>query len=602
MRVGDFVKTGMQLPRLLALKKHLAPRSPDVADCPARHAEAQAERLGNQVAILFEGRRVTWAELNARANRYAHALAELGVGRGQVVSMLMQNRVEFLALLLALNKLGAIAGLINTNLRGRPLSHCIRVTESSRCIVGEDLTGALDEVRSDLPLTERDTFLFVPDQGDSPAPEWALDLNRRSTGASHENLACTHDNKLGDTALYLFTSGTTGLPKAAIVSNRRYLYGATMAARGGLRCGPEDRLYICLPLYHGNGILIGCGAALVSGASIFLRRRFSASEFLAETHRHETNCLIYIGELCRYLMKTPEAPDDRHTPVTRILGNGLRPDIWMAFKRRFGIRRIAEFYAASEGNVAFANLLNKDCTVGFTTSPAAIVQYDVDADEMVRDNQGRCIPAASGETGLLLGGITSESVFEGYTDADATEQKIVRGAFADGDAWFNTGDLLRQVDVGFTLGYPHYQFVDRVGDTFRWKGENVATNEVGEILNGWPEVAVANVYGVALPGVDGRAGMAALTLSDGAGGLEIAGFSRYVRQQLPVYARPVFLRICAEADLTGTFKIRKADLRQQGYDPARTTDPLYVLKPGSEIYEPLESGFAEKITAGQAGW
>ena len=145
----------------------------------------------------------------------------------------------------------------------------------------------------------------------------------------------------------------------------------------------------------------------------------------------------------------------------------------------------------------------------------ALVEYDVDNDEIVRDAAGRCVLVKAGEPGLLLGKITEDTVFEGYTDPEATEKKIVRSALETDDAWFNSGDLMRTVDVGFTLGYPHYQFVDRVGDTFRWKSENVSTNEVGEIINGFDQIKFCNVYGVEIPGTDGRAGMAAVTLQDG---------------------------------------------------------------------------------------
>ena len=285
-----------------------------------------------------------------------------------------------------------------------------------------------------------------------------------------------------------------------------------------------------------------------------------------------------------------------------MIGNGLRPDIWLPFKERFGIKRITEFYGASEGNVAFANLLNKDRTIGMTASEVALVAYDVDADEIVRDGDGRCVRVKPGEPGLLLGQINEEAVFEGYTNAEATEKKILRNALADGDAWFNTGDLLREVDAGFTLGYPHYQFVDRVGDTFRWKSENVSTNEVGEIINGFDGIQFSNVYGVEVPGADGRAGMAALTLEPGVETLDTETFSRYVESELPAYARPVFLRVQSDIDVTGTFKMLKGNLKKEGYDLNQVTEPLYVMKPGTTAYERLDAAFAQKISAGQAGY
>ena len=601
MGLKDTLAVLVQLPGLLAMKKKLKPRPLEEKDCFALRVERNARRFGGRPAILFEGRTVTWAEFNALANRYAHCLKARGIARGDAVSLLMENRIEFLAAMTALNKLGAITGLVNTNLRERPLSHCIGATGSKACIFGEELTDALAGVKGELPLREGSDYLYVRDTGKA-APNWAVDLTAESEAASTENLPDARETKLGDRVAYLFTSGTTGLPKASIWSNRRFLASAGMSHQAGLKCTEKDRLYLCLPLYHGTGLIIGAGAAIASGASMFLRRRFSASSFLSEVREYRTNCLVYVGELCRYLANTPPRPDDRKNPLTTIIGNGLRPDVWMDFKRRFGIRRICEFYGASEGNVAFANLLNRDLTVGLTTSEIALVQYDTDADEIVRDAARRCIPVDAGQPGLLLGRITGEAVFEGYTSAQATEQKILRNALADGDAWFNTGDLLRVVDVGFTAGLPHYQFVDRVGDTFRWKSENVSTTEVGEIVNGHPQVQICNVYGVEIANTDGRAGMAALVLEHGAEALDLEDFSAYVNRELPAYARPVFLRLQAGLDVTGTFKMLKGDLKREGYDVETVTDPLYVMKPGRDRYEPLDADYAAQIRAGSAGF
>ncbi len=348
--------------------------------------------------------------------------------------------------------------------------------------------------------------------------------------------------------------------------------------------------------------MIGMGASFSSGAGVFLRRKFSASNFLAEAREHQTSCFIYIGELCRYLLNSPRKADDHQNPITRIMGNGLRPDIWMEFKERFGIERITEFYGSSEGNVAFANLLNKDKTIGTTTVTHTLVRYDIENDEIVRDDNGHCIEVDDGETGLLLGEISDEAVFEGYTDPEATEKKIVRNVLKDGDAWFNSGDLLRRVDVGFALGLPHYQFVDRVGDTFRWKSENVATNEVGEILNGFDQIRQSNVYGVEIPGADGRAGMAALTLEEGVKELDLDRFADFVKRELPSYARPIFLRIEQDIEVTGTFKMIKNKLQDEGYDPDKVSDPLFVMKPGSDRYEPLDKEFHQVIANGEAGY
>ena len=602
MGIRDIASTLVQVPGLLKLKKGMQPRPKSEKDCIARLVEDKAERLADRTAVVFEGASVTWAELNASANRYARTLESLGVARGDTVSVLMENRIEILTTVVALSKLGAIAGMINTNLREQPLIHCVTVTESKKCVFGGELTEAVQSVKSELHLTEGSDYLFVPDSDGTPAPNWARDLDAASAEEDSANLPQTGDVTLGETACYIFTSGTTGLPKAAVLSNRRFMMSAGLAASAGLQCTPEDRLYICLPLYHGTGLLIGVGASFSSGASMFIRRRFSASNFLREVREQRATCLIYIGELCRYLCNTDRQPDDHRNPLTRMMGNGLRPDVWMEFKERFGIKRISEFYGASEGNVAFANLLNKDRTIGMTSAKVALVAYDVDADEIVRDAEGRCSEVATGAPGLLLSEISAEAEFEGYTNAEATEKKIVRDVFEDGDAWFNSGDLLRTVDVGFTLGYPHYQFVDRVGDTFRWKSENVSTNEVGEIVNGFEQVEFCNVYGVEVPRADGRAGMAALRLREGVDELDLQGFAEYVSRELPSYARPVFLRVQREIEVTGTMKMVKGDLKRDGYDVGAVEDPLYVLPPGADSYRPLDADLYASIAAGEAGF
>ncbi|MDA7718624.1 long-chain-acyl-CoA synthetase [Pseudomonadales bacterium] len=602
MGIVDVVSVLSEMPTLLKLKKGMVPRPASVADCFGARVEANALKFGQRSAIVFEGQEVNWSEFNALANRYAHYLKSQGVQRGDTVSVIMENRIEFLALLVGVNKIGVTAGLINTNLTGKPLVHCITVTHSKKCIFGSEVSGALNEVKDELGLTEGEDYFEMPDGGLDATTNWAKNLAEGAAAASSENPEETSLITLGEVALYIFTSGTTGLPKAAVLSNRRYLTSADMAAMAGFKCTEQDRMYICLPLYHGTGLMVGAGAAMVSGASMFIRRKFSASNFLPEVREHGCTLLVYIGELCRYLSNTEAQAGDDKNPLRSMMGNGMRPDVWLGFKKRFGISRVAEFYGASEGNVAFANLMNRDCTVGMTSAEVALVEYDVDNDEIVRDAAGRCVPVKAGEPGLLLGKITEDTVFEGYTDPEATEKKIVRSALESDDAWFNSGDLMRTVDVGFTLGYPHYQFVDRVGDTFRWKSENVSTNEVGEIINGFDQIKFCNVYGVEIPGTDGRAGMAAVTLQDGAAELDVDAFSTFLRSELPAYAVPLFVRIQPDIDVTGTFKMVKGDLRKQAYDIRSFDDTVYALLPGSDRYAAFDLAMLEKIEAREAGF
>jgi citronellyl-CoA synthetase len=317
--------------------------------------------------------------------------------------------------------------------------------------------------------------------------------------------------------------------------------------------------------------------------------------------RHSITNFIYVGELCRYLLAQPPCPEERNNSLDRVFGNGLRPDIWMDFKERFGISRVCEFYGSSEGNIGFVNGLNKDRTMGICGANILLVEYDIDADEMVRDEHGKVVEVAVGEPGLLLGEIDDRYKFDGYTNDSASESKILRDLVKPGDAWFNTGDLICQVDVGFAMGLAHYQFVDRVGDTFRWRSENVSTNEVGEIINANRQVEMANVYGVDIPAADGKAGMVSLVLKDQET-FDAEEFSAYVTSNLPIYAQPVFVRIQREVATTGTFKLVKGDLRKQAYHMDRVSDQLYYLPPREQRYRVFDQGVYQSVIDGTAGY
>ena len=353
-------------------------------------------------------------------------------------------------------------------------------------------------------------------------------------------------------------------------------------------------------------MLPGFVSFIANGASIFLRRNFSASNFWREVQQYETNCFVYVGELCRYLADQPESEAEKNNPLMKMMGNGLRPDVWDKFRGRFGVQRICELYGASEGNISFFNLLNKDNTIGAALSPVALVQYDLESNTIVRDSKGRCLEVPLGEPGLLLGKITPESEFDGYTNPEATASKIIENALTDGDRWFNSGDLVRQVDVGFALGLKHFQFVDRTGDTFRWRAENVSTNEVAEVLNAHPQITMANVYGVEVPGVEGRAGMVAFQLKSGGeagAALDLNAFQTLVERELPGYAQPVFIRVLRNVTTTTTFKLQKIHLREEAYHPDKVNgDTIYVRKPRSASYELLDTAFYQLLMTGTSGY
>jgi citronellyl-CoA synthetase len=559
--------------------------------------ENNASQYPEEIALICEGETETWRGLNERANRVANALKADGVTKGDCLSVFMQNRIEFLVQVSAISKLGATAGLINTNLTRKQLVHCISLTNSKKCVFGEELTETLNEVREELSLEDGKDYLFVRDTGNQPTPNWAREINSHDDEYSGSNLADTQQVEVGSTALYIFTSGTTGLPKAARLSHRRLLASSGLSAGGLLRIKQTDRMYNCLPLYHATGLMMGVAAAFTVGASTVVRRKLSVSAFWEDIRKHNCTCFIYIGEFIRYLMSQPESSLDKENNIRAIVGNGLRPDIWHAFKNRFEIERIGEFYGASEGNAGFGNVFNKDCTVGLGTAPAVIVAYDVVNDEILRDDEGFCIKQPAGEPGLLMIEITSKSNFEGYTSSEATEKKIVSNALVEGDSYFNTGDLMKTVKVGFAWGQKHYQFVDRVGDTFRWKSENVSTNEVGEIINQHDDIIFSNVYGVEIPGTDGRAGMAAIVLREhlSPNDMDIDSISTHVSNNLPGYARPIFLRILQELPTTTTHKLQKNELREQAFHLEQVPDQLLVLRPGDSTYTKMDSDFYDQI-------
>jgi acyl-CoA synthetase (AMP-forming)/AMP-acid ligase II len=528
-------------------------------------------------------------------------LSSNGVKHGDKVVLFMENRPYYAISLLALNKIGAIGVLINTSLTGDPLIHCINSSNSVKCIVGAERAQPLQEVLEDINISNKDDFLWVEDTNEYALPEWAINLKANLDFDDNENLDQTNQVTAKDVACYIFTSGTTGVPKAAILPNAKLVAAATNITMAGYRINHEDCMYNCLPLYHSTGLMLGLCAAINVGAASFIKRKFSASSFWQEANEFNTTAFVYIGELCRYLINKDPSEAELNNPIVSMVGNGLRPDVWDTFKERFDIDRIIEIYGASEGNALFMNLFNKNKTIGMTSAEVALLEYDVAEDEILKNDEGFCKKITNHDPGLLIVEIGPNAVFNGYTDKEASEKKILRDVFKVGDAWFNTGDLIKTVDVGFAFGKEHYQFVDRVGDTFRWRSENVSTNEVGEILNGYKDVNMANVYGVKVPGCEGRAGMAAFSLEDFEG-FNWLEFSEYVENNLPKYARPIFIRIIQEMDTTGTFKLKKNELRDDAFNISKVEDKVFCLKPSSNIYELLDGNWLDKINSEEAGY
>jgi fatty-acyl-CoA synthase len=558
--------------------------------CVGDELERAADRFPSNPAVRFEGAELTYAALDAMANRFAHWALKQGLAKGDAVALYMTNRPEFIACWMGLAKVGVITGLINTNLTGQPLIHTLTVSGARHVVLSADLWEA---------------FAAVAGQLTTPMQPWVLDAGPEGgENLADALVACPADRpprppmKGGDVVMYVYTSGTTGAPKAAKMPHWRVI-GMMRAFVGGGRGVPQDRVYITLPLYHGTGGLCGVGFAITTGGCIILRRKFSASHFWEEARQEKATVFFYIGELCRYLLNQPAHPDENRHSLRLAVGNGMRPDVWERFQPRFQIPKILEFYGATEGNVSMMNFDGKIGAIGRIPGylkkrlNVRIVKFDVEAEQPVRGADGLCIEAAADETGEALGEIRLDEVrfrFEGYSgDPKQTEKKILRDVFAKGDAWFRTGDLMRQDREGY------FYFVDRIGDTFRWKGENVSTNEVGDVLGTFAGVAEANVYGVRVGSLDGRAGMAAVSLE---AEIDLGKLHAYVAENLPAYARPLFLRLQRGTDITGTFKYRKVDLVRSGYDPASTDDPIYFDHPDEGRYVPMTVELFERINSG----
>lgn len=552
--------------------------------------QAAVERFRTRPAMTFEGRTVTYGELDAMANRYAHWAKSLNLRRGQVVALFMPNRLEYFAVWYGLSKVGVVTALINNQLSGLPLAHCLNISGAAHAIVDADTSPVFEQAR---PLLDRPMQQWVlgPAQGDQRDLVQAL----KSCSQLPPDRSVREDMRAGDTALLIYTSGTTGLPKAARITHvRAQLYMRGFAGATGAE--KTDRIYVALPLYHATGGLCALGAALLNGGSVVLKRKFSASHFWGDVTNEGCTMFVYIGELCRYLANHPHDEDETRHKIRMAFGNGLRPDVWPVLKQRFRIPEILEFYGSTEGNVSMFNFDGKEGAIGRAPKwlrnrfNVRLIQFDVEAETVVRGTDGLCIECGPGQVGECIGqiGHDARSEFSGYQDKAASEKKVLTNVLEKGDAWFATGDLMKMDADGY------FYFVDRVGDTFRWKGENVSTGEVAGRLQAFPGVQEATVYGVAVKGAEGRAGMAAL-VTDGA--FDVKAFGEHVARELPLYAQPVFLRMLPAMDVTGTFKIRKVDLVADGYDPAKVKGAMFFHDP-KRGYVKLTKAVFERIDSG----
>jgi fatty-acyl-CoA synthase len=551
------------------------------------------ERFGDAPALISIDSQLSYRELAAACHRYARWGLARGLSRCDTVCLVMANCPDYMAIWLGLSAIGATVALINTNLRATLLAHSLNLVAPRHLIVDASLSEPVRAVR---PLLHPGVECWLSGAADAGLPR----LDEEVAKLSGEPLRASElaaPPALEDRALCIYTSGTTGLPKAANVSHYRLMQWSHWFA-GLIDVQPEDRMYDCLPMYHSVGGVVATGATLVGGGAVVLRERFSARNFWKDVVAERCTLFQYIGELCRYLLANPLQKEESQHTLRVACGNGLRAEVWGEFQQRFRIPQILEYYAATEGNFSLYNCEGRPGAIGRVPPflahrlPVAVVKFDPDAEAPVRDASGRCVRCAPKEAGEAIGQILDmhgSTRFEGYTDDAASSKKILRDVFAPGDAWYRTGDLMRQDEQGF------FYFVDRVGDTFRWKGENVSTAEVAGVIAGCPGVVDAAVYGVSVPGTDGRAGMAALVVGEG---FDLAGLRRALQERLPAYARPLFLRIVAAIELTGTFKLRKHELALEGYDPTRVRDIVYIDAGAHNEYVQLDDTLHGQLQAG----
>lgn len=554
--------------------------------------ETRAKQQPDKCFLRYEEVEYSYSEFNQWANQISHHYASLGIKSGDTVSLMMENRPETLVNVLAITKLGAVVSMINTTQRDDVLLHSFTVVEPKMIVIGEESVNAYESIRSRLPVSSTCKHFYMQDGTTNAAPEGYTDLNIAIKSNSKKNPKSTKLVQMKQSAYYIFTSGTTGLPKASILTHFRWVKAMGIFGLSAFRLRKDDNFYVCLPLYHNNALTVAWASIVGAGATMVLARKFSASRFWDDCRKYHVTACCYIGELCRYLLNQPAKDTDRNHSLRVMGGNGLRPDIWMEFRRRFGVHYIMELYGASECNIAFVNVLNLDMTAGYCPLSFEVVEYDIEKNTPVLDEKGFMVPVKKDEVGLLIGEVTTRSPYEGYTNKKANKGKVLDNVFKQGDSYFHSGDLVQK------QGYRHVAFVDRLGDTFRWKGENVATTEVEEVANQFKQITESVVYGVQVPNTDGRAGMAAITLNTALNNFDIQSFTDHIKAKLPSYAVPMFIRINQEVEITGTFKHKKVDLKEQGFDLSLVNEPMFFLLPNTKQYQPVTKEWIKELKAG----
>jgi citronellyl-CoA synthetase len=559
--------------------------------------EKAVEKNPDGVAVFFEDEQITYRDFNSWANRIAYYYVSIGLKKGDCAAIFIENSIELLAVVAGLAKIGVVSAMVNTSQKSKVLEHSINLVKPSIAIVSDKLfeafNGSFENLNIDKEACYSVSKTSIHQRESSPGNYQQLfDLARE---LPDQNPQSTQEIFLKDPLFYVYTSGTTGLPKAVVFNHGRYMRGVGAFGYVCMRQTKDDVLYAPLPFYHSTGMVVCWGSALCGAGALAIREKFSASSFWDDCIKYGATSFGYVGELCRYLLNVPPSPKDRAHKVYKVIGNGLRPAVWNEFKERFGISRVHEFYASSEGNVGFTNAFNVDMTVGFTPMNWSLVKYNEETGNIIRNKDGYATEVKKGQPGLLVGFIEPQAPYDGYTDEEKTKKTILKDVFEQGDSYFNTGDVMRHI------GFNHAQFVDRLGDTFRWKGENVSTTEVESSIHEHEQISDSVVYGVEIPNTNGRAGMAAIFMKDQNEDLDVDVLLEKLQEQLPSYAVPVFLRVSkSHIDTTGTFKYKKSDLKKDAFYLEKCgKDKLFVLLPGEKKYSSITESTLENINAGQ---
>ncbi|RXM99415.1 Long-chain fatty acid transport protein 6 [Acipenser ruthenus] len=556
----------------------------------------QAQKIPNKPFIIYEDNAFTYQDVDKRSNQVAQVFFKQGVlKKGDTVALLMSNEPDFINVWFGLCKLGCAVAFLNFNIKSRSLLHCFNSCGAKTLVVGSDMTDTLEDI---LPNLHEDNISvwIMASESHQPGINTILDkLEDAPDEPVPAHLRATDSVKTP--TLYIFTSGTTGLPKAAVISQLQSLKGA--AGLWAYGATADDIVYVTLPLYHSAASLLGVGGCIELGATFVLKKKFSASQFWSDCRKYNVTVFQYIGEICRYLCNMPKKEGEKDHKVRMGVGNGVQQNIWKEFLDRFGDIKLCELYGSTEGNVCFMNHVGKIGAVGRSNffykriSKYCLVKYDLENGEIILNEQGFCEEVKKGEAGLLLSQINSISPFFGYAGSKSlTEKKLLRDVFKKGDVYLNTGDLMVEDHEDFIY------FNDRIGDTFRWKGENVSTTEVADVVGIIDFLQEANIYGVSVPGYEGKAGMAAVVLNPGCG-FDGKSLYEHVENYLPGYARPRFVRIQKSMEITGTFKQQKFRLVESGFNPSTITDSLYFLDESQKCYVPLTTEIFDIIASGQ---